>query len=125
MEEFEKAAAKASKEGAQFACSQTAVDQNDPHWCNSLDINIPSFNISAAGKVLFKDASLNIPAGRRLGFVAANGRGKSTLLKMIVRNLQVSPSVPFSSLHFISLSCHLPLIFCSLGSQRAAASAKD
>ncbi len=85
MEEAEKAAAKASKEGAQFACSQTAVDTNDPHWCNSLDINIPSFNISAAGKVLFKDASLNIPAGRRVGFVGPNGRGKSTLLKMIVR----------------------------------------
>jgi len=96
VEEFEKAAAKASKEGAQFACSQTAVDPDDPHWCNSLDINIPSFNISAAGKVLFKDASLNIPAGRRLGFVAANGRGKSTLLKMIAaKELLLPPKIDF------------------------------
>jgi len=67
MEEFEKAAAKASKEGAQFACSQTTVDENDPQWQNSLDINIPSFNISAAGKVLFKDAALNIAHGHRIG----------------------------------------------------------
>ena len=96
MEEFEKAAAKASKEGAQFACSQTAVDENDPQWQNSLDINIPSFNISAAGKALFKDASLNIPQGRRIGFVGPNGRGKSTLLKMIVSVYQKRGLMHFS-----------------------------
>lgn len=58
--EYEKEAAKASTEGAQFACSQTAVNENDPQWQNSLDINIPSFNISAAGKILFKDAQFNV-----------------------------------------------------------------
>jgi ATP-binding cassette subfamily F protein 1 len=65
--EYEVAAAKASREGAQFACSQTAVNENDPQWENSLDINIPNFSISAAGKILFKDASLTIGHGRRYG----------------------------------------------------------
>ena len=55
MAEYELVAAKASQEGAQFACSQTAVNEKDPQWENSLDINIPNFSISAAGKVLFKD----------------------------------------------------------------------
>ena len=65
--EYEVAAAKASREGAQFACSQTAVNENDPQWENSLDINVPNFSISAAGKILFKDASLTIGHGRRYG----------------------------------------------------------
>ena len=94
--EYEKQAAKASTEGAQFACSQTAVNENDPQWQNSMDINIPSFNISAAGKVLFKDAEFNIAHGRRYGLVGPNGRGKSTLLKMIAsRDLVLPPRVDF------------------------------
>jgi ATP-binding cassette subfamily F protein 1 len=94
--EYEKQAAKASTEGAQFACSQTAVNENDPQWQNSLDINIPSFNISAAGKILFKDAQFNIAHGRRYGLVGPNGKGKSTLLKMIAsRDLILPPRVDF------------------------------
>jgi ABC-type multidrug transport system fused ATPase/permease subunit len=70
---FQQAAAVASKEGAQFACSQTAVNENDAQWENSLDVSIPSFSISAAGKILFKDASLTIAHGRRYGLVGPNG----------------------------------------------------
>ncbi|MGK3756118.1 MAG: ATP-binding cassette subfamily F protein 1 [Bacillariaceae sp.] len=94
--EYEKVAAKASAEGAQFACSQTAVNPKDPQWQNSLDINIPNFSISAAGKILFKDASLTIAHGRRYGLVGANGRGKSTLLKMIAsRDMMLPPRIDF------------------------------
>ncbi|KAL7539091.1 hypothetical protein ACHAXR_009020, partial [Thalassiosira sp. AJA248-18] len=94
--EYEEQAAKASMEGAQFACSQTAVNENDPQWQNSLDINIPSFNISAAGKILFKDAIFNIAHGRRYGLVGPNGKGKSTLLKMIAsKDLVLPPRVDF------------------------------
>eukprot|EP01082_Thalassiosira_pseudonana_P006373 g5807.t1 g5807 contig20:201797-205339(+) len=94
--EYEKQAAKASVEGAQFACSQTAFNENDPQWQNSLDIQIPSFNISAAGKILFKDAEFNIAHGRRYGLVGPNGKGKSTLLKMISsRDLVLPPRVDF------------------------------
>ncbi|GKY97658.1 hypothetical protein MPSEU_000724100 [Mayamaea pseudoterrestris] len=71
--QYEMAAAKASREGAQFACSQTAVNENDSNWENSLDINVPSFSISAAGKILFKDAALSIAHGRRYGLVGPNG----------------------------------------------------
>ena len=94
--EYEKTAEKASKEGAQFACSQTAVNENDQHWENALDINIPNFSISAAGKILFKDATLMIGQGRRYGLVGPNGKGKSTLLKMIAsRDLRIPPRVDF------------------------------
>lgn len=94
--EYEAVAAKASREGAQFACSQTAVNEKDPQWENSLDINIPNFSISAAGKILFKDASLTIAHGRRYGLVGPNGRGKSTLLKMIAsRDLILPPRIDF------------------------------
>jgi len=94
--EYEITAAKKSAEGAQFACSQTSVNVNDPQWQNSLDINIPSFNISAAGKILFKDSPLVITHGRRYGLVGPNGKGKSTLLKMIAsRDLVLPPRVDF------------------------------
>lgn len=76
--EYEKVAAQQSREGAQFACSQTAINENDPQWENSLDINIPNFSISAAGKILFKDATLNISHGRRYGLVGPNGRVRIT-----------------------------------------------
>mmetsp|Transcript_34919 Transcript_34919/g.84508 ORF Transcript_34919/g.84508 Transcript_34919/m.84508 type:complete len:663 (+) Transcript_34919:45-2033(+) len=94
--EYEAVAAKNSREGAQFACSQTAFNEKDPQWENSLDINIPNFSISAAGKILFKDASLTIGHGRRYGLVGANGRGKSTLLKMIAsKDLMLPPRIDF------------------------------
>jgi ATP-binding cassette subfamily F protein 1 len=94
--EYEMTAAKASKEGAQFACSQTAVNEKDPHWENALDVNIPNFSISAAGKILFKDAALTIGQGRRYGLVGPNGKGKSTLLKMIAsRDLKIPPRIDF------------------------------
>jgi len=96
MAEYEISAAKASAEGAQFACSQTAINEKDPQWQNSLDINIPSFNISAAGKILFEDAEFNVAHGHRYGLVGPNGRGKSTLLKMIAsKDLLLPPKVDF------------------------------
>ena len=94
--EYQVTAAQASREGQQFACSQTAVDENDPQWGNSLDINIPSFSISAAGKILFKDASFAISHGRHYGLVGPNGKGKSTLLKMIAsKDLKLPPRIDF------------------------------
>lgn len=56
----------------------------------------PNFSISAAGKILFKDAALTIGHGRRYGLVGPNGKGKSTLLKMIhSRDLKLPPRIDF------------------------------
>lgn len=94
--EYEAKALKASAEGAQFACSQTAVNENDPQWQNALDIKIPSFSISVAGKILFKDSELNISYGRRYGVVGPNGKGKSTMLKMIASgDMKLPPRIDF------------------------------
>uniref|UniRef100_A0A7S3XX63 ABC transporter domain-containing protein n=1 Tax=Heterosigma akashiwo TaxID=2829 RepID=A0A7S3XX63_HETAK len=92
--EYEKAAMAASREGAQFACSQSAVDPNDANWQNALDVIVPSFSISAHNKLLFDNAQLNIVQGRKYGFVGPNGAGKSTLLKMIAsKELRIPPKV--------------------------------
>jgi ATP-binding cassette subfamily F protein 1 len=57
---------------------------------------MPNFSISAAGKILAKEASLIIAHGRRYGLVGANCRGKSTLLKMIAsRDLILPPRIDF------------------------------
>eukprot|EP00522_Entomoneis_paludosa_P003305 CAMPEP_0172471518 /NCGR_PEP_ID=MMETSP1065-20121228/67857_1 /TAXON_ID=265537 /ORGANISM="Amphiprora paludosa, Strain CCMP125" /LENGTH=1007 /DNA_ID=CAMNT_0013229621 /DNA_START=113 /DNA_END=3136 /DNA_ORIENTATION=+ len=94
--QYNESAAAASREGAQFACSQTAVDEKDPQWMNSLDVNIPNFSISAAGKILFQDAALTIGHGRRYGLVGPNGKGKSTLLKMIASgDLKLPPRIDY------------------------------
>jgi ATP-binding cassette subfamily F protein 1 len=91
---FQKEQERRSREGAQFSCSQTAVDPNDPQWQNSLDVTIPSFTISAYNKNLFVNASLTISHGRHYGLVGPNGKGKSTLLKMIASgDLQIPPRV--------------------------------
>jgi ATPase subunit of ABC transporter with duplicated ATPase domains len=42
------------------------------------------------GATLFSDLSLSIAAGDRFGLVAANGRGKSTLLRCLVGSLDPS-----------------------------------
>ena len=34
-------------------------------------------------RILFKDASLQVPAGTRIGLVGANGAGKTTLFNLI------------------------------------------
>ncbi|CAM9723569.1 unnamed protein product [Chrysoparadoxa australica] len=92
--EAERAEEIAHRDGAQFACSQTAVSADDQNWQNSLDVIIDAFTISAADKTLFKDASLSIVHGRKYGLVGPNGAGKSTLLKMIAsKDLMIPPRV--------------------------------
>eukprot|EP00249_Psilotum_nudum_P021654 c28190_g1_i1 orf=244-2415(-) len=50
---------------------------------NLKDIAIDSFSVSARGKELLKNSSLKISHGRRYGLVGPNGKGKSTLLKLL------------------------------------------
>ncbi|XP_010921961.1 ABC transporter F family member 4 [Elaeis guineensis] len=50
---------------------------------NVRDISIENFTVSAAGKELLKNASLKISHGKRYGLVGPNGKGKTTLLKLL------------------------------------------
>uniref|UniRef100_A0A1D1XTG0 ABC transporter F family member 4 n=1 Tax=Anthurium amnicola TaxID=1678845 RepID=A0A1D1XTG0_9ARAE len=50
---------------------------------NVKDITIENFSVSARGKELLKNANLKISHGRRYGLVGPNGKGKSTLLKLV------------------------------------------
>lgn len=83
-----------SVKGLQFACSQSALNSDDPMWLNSLDINIPNLTITAHSKELLTNAELSITHGRRYGLVGPNGSGKSTLLKMIAYgDLKIPPCI--------------------------------
>ncbi len=91
---YELAEEDSHRAGAQFACSQSVVNEDDPMWQNSLDILVPSFSISAKDKQLFKDSLFQVVHGRKYGLVGPNGSGKSTLLKMIAAGeLQIPPRV--------------------------------
>ncbi|KAL3696683.1 hypothetical protein R1sor_010759 [Riccia sorocarpa] len=60
-----------------------AMDNEEAHDANVKDIKIDSFSVSARGKELLKNTALTIVHGRRYGLVGPNGKGKSTLLKLL------------------------------------------
>lgn len=59
---------------------------------NVNDIKIEKFSISAAGKDLFVNATLNVVAGRRYGLVGPNGHGKTTLLQHLAKRVLNIPA---------------------------------
>ena len=64
-------------------------------------LSIRNITVRVAGRVLLEDATATIPPGHRVGLVGRNGTGKSTLLKVIVGDLQtdlgsVSLTGPFA-----------------------------
>ncbi|XXG72140.1 hypothetical protein AAC387_Pa07g1301 [Persea americana] len=50
---------------------------------NVKDITVESFSVSARGNELLKNTSVKISHGKRYGLVGPNGKGKSTLLKLL------------------------------------------
>ncbi len=46
-------------------------------------LSIQDLSYSIGGRTLFKNVSINIPAGHRVGLVGPNGTGKTTLFKLI------------------------------------------
>ncbi|CAO2183460.1 unnamed protein product [Urochloa humidicola] len=50
---------------------------------NVRDIVLDGFSVSVAGSKLFDGATLRVAHGRRYGFVGPNGKGKSSLLRLL------------------------------------------
>ncbi|GMH15944.1 hypothetical protein Nepgr_017785 [Nepenthes gracilis] len=61
----------------------SVLEGGDEADANIKDITIENFSVSARGKELLKNASLKISHGKRYGLVGPNGKGKSTLLKLL------------------------------------------
>ncbi|CAK9157430.1 unnamed protein product [Ilex paraguariensis] len=61
----------------------SVLDGEDESDANVKDITIDNFSVSARGKELLKYASVKISHGKRYGLVGPNGKGKSTLLKLL------------------------------------------
>jgi ATP-binding cassette subfamily F protein uup len=51
-------------------------------------IELRGVGMELGGRLLFENVSLNLAAGERLGIVGRNGLGKSTLLKVMMRQLE-------------------------------------
>ncbi|PWA78233.1 hypothetical protein CTI12_AA219460 [Artemisia annua] len=63
--------------------SRANCGQVDAHDVNVKDITIDDFSVSVRGIDLLKNASLKISHGQRYGVKGPNGKGKSTLLKLL------------------------------------------
>ncbi|KVI04783.1 ABC transporter F family member 4-like [Cynara cardunculus var. scolymus] len=61
----------------------SVLDGQDEADANVKDITVENFSVSARGKELLKNASVKISHGKRYGLVGPNGKGKSTLLKLL------------------------------------------
>uniref|UniRef100_A0A2P2JAC2 ABC transporter domain-containing protein n=1 Tax=Rhizophora mucronata TaxID=61149 RepID=A0A2P2JAC2_RHIMU len=75
--------------------SRTSVlEGEDEADANVKDITVDNFSVSARGKELLKNASVKISHGKRYGLVGPNGKGKSTLLKLLAwRKLPVPKNI--------------------------------
>nr|GEZ07079.1 ABC transporter F family member 4-like [Tanacetum cinerariifolium] len=61
----------------------SVLDGQDDADANVKDITVENFSVSARGKELLKNTSVKISHGKRYGLVGPNGKGKSTLLKLL------------------------------------------
>jgi ATP-binding cassette, subfamily F, member 1 len=69
--------------GSRANTADDELDGNNSSMDNVRDIVVENFSVSAKGKELFKNASVRISHGKRYGLVGPNGKGKSTLLKLL------------------------------------------
>ncbi|XP_064649136.1 ATP-binding cassette sub-family F member 1-like isoform X2 [Lineus longissimus] len=95
-EEFNKQLEDHSGGIEQFAVSQaeSSIKKKNVLFETETDIKVENFSISARGKDLFVNATLQISAGRRYGLVGPNGHGKTTLLRHIAeRALRIPPNI--------------------------------
>eukprot|EP00271_Cylindrocystis_brebissonii_P000806 TRINITY_DN1099_c1_g3_i1.p1 TRINITY_DN1099_c1_g3~~TRINITY_DN1099_c1_g3_i1.p1 ORF type:complete len:867 (+),score=254.64 TRINITY_DN1099_c1_g3_i1:165-2765(+) len=71
--------------GAKSAALDTSEGPSTGVDDNARDVKIENFSVSARGKELFVNASMTIVHGRRYGLVGPNGKGKSTIMKLLAR----------------------------------------
>lgn len=69
--------------GSRASANTADADDESAAMDNVKDIVVENFSVSAKGKELFKNASVKISHGKRYGLVGPNGKGKSTLLKLL------------------------------------------
>lgn len=62
-------------------CYFPCVGQRREH----IAAQVHNMTIRAKGKLLLENTTVTVAAGRRYGLVGPNGKGKSTLLRMIAR----------------------------------------
>jgi len=55
--------------------------------CNKIMLNIHNLSVSFGGTYLFEEVTFRLGAGDRVGLVGKNGAGKSTMLKILSREL--------------------------------------
>ncbi|KAM0053610.1 putative ABC transporter, AAA+ ATPase domain, P-loop containing nucleoside triphosphate hydrolase [Helianthus debilis subsp. tardiflorus] len=71
-----------------------AFDGQDDADANVKDITVKNFSVSAGGKALLENASVEISHGKRYGLVGPKGKGKSTLLKILaLRKIPVPENI--------------------------------
>ncbi|KAJ0811012.1 putative ABC transporter, AAA+ ATPase domain, P-loop containing nucleoside triphosphate hydrolase [Helianthus annuus] len=71
-----------------------AYDGQDDADANVKDITVKNFSVSAGGKALLENASVEISHGKRYGLVGPTGKGKSALLKILaLRKIPVPENI--------------------------------
>ncbi|MDD0854035.1 ABC-F family ATP-binding cassette domain-containing protein [Halobacteriovorax sp. GB3] len=60
----------------------------------SILCTIKNLHLSFANKTLFEDASFNISFGDRIGLLGLNGKGKSSLFKVLTESVKPDNSIP-------------------------------
>ena len=75
------------------------------------NIEVESLTMQAKGVTIFKDAELNIIAGRRYGLIGPNGCGKTTLLAKLANRLPTPSSITLTLTINLTLTITLTLTF--------------
>ena len=68
-----------------FDVSYEQQGSGEDSTLSATDIKVHQMTIRAKGKILLENTTLTIAAGRRYGLVGPNGKGKSTVMRMIAR----------------------------------------
>ena len=68
-----------------FDVSYEGMGGDDAPAATAQDVKVNNLTVRAKGKPLLENTALTIVAGRRYGLAGPNGRGKTTLLKLLAR----------------------------------------